>query len=103
MKNSQKIISIFCIALLFTQCSSEPHIKDAMNNSKIESSIGYSKTSEITCPECGSKSTEVLPTDVCTIIYTCENCKTELTPKDGDCCVFFCTCGTQKHPSMQDE
>ena len=58
--------------------------------------------SHVTCPECGNKSTEVLPTDVCAIIYTCENCKTELTPKDGDCCVF-CTYGTHKCPSMQDE
>jgi hypothetical protein len=56
--------------------------------------------SEITCPNCGHKKTEQLPTDVCVIKYTCENCKTELHPKQGDCCVF-CTYGTHKCPSMQ--
>lgn len=59
-----------------------------------------SETSEITCPKCGHKKLEKLPTDVCVIKYTCEKCKAELTPKDGDCCVF-CSYGTHKCPSKQ--
>jgi hypothetical protein len=59
------------------------------------------ETSEITCPKCGHKKTEVMPTEVCQIKYTCEKCKTVLYPKEGDCCVF-CTYGTHKCPSMQN-
>ena len=56
--------------------------------------------SEITCPKCGFKKKETMPTEVCLIKYTCTKCKTDLHPKDGDCCVF-CTYGTQKCPSKQ--
>lgn len=56
--------------------------------------------SEITCPKCGHKKTETMPEDVCVIKYTCENCKTLMFPKEGDCCVF-CTYGTHKCPSKQ--
>lgn len=59
-----------------------------------------SLTSEITCPKCGYKKTETMPTDVCVIKYTCEKCKTDMFPKEGDCCVF-CTHGTHKCPSKQ--
>lgn len=67
-----------------------------------DSSTAKSETSEITCPECGHKEIEELPTEVCQIKYTCKKCGTELTPKKGDCCVY-CTYGTHKCPSMQDE
>lgn len=56
--------------------------------------------SEITCPKCNFKKAEVMPTEVCLIKYTCTNCKTDLHPKEGDCCVF-CTYGTHKCPSKQ--
>lgn len=59
-----------------------------------------SETSEITCPKCGHKKVETLPTEVCQLAYTCEKCKTVMHPKDGDCCVF-CTYGDHKCPSMQ--
>lgn len=59
-----------------------------------------SATSVITCPKCGHKKQEILPTDVCLIRYTCEKCRTEMLPQNGDCCVF-CTYGTHKCPSMQ--
>ena len=59
-----------------------------------------SETSEITCPKCGHKKVEKLPTDVCQLSYTCEECKIVMHPKDGDCCVF-CTYGDHKCPSMQ--
>lgn len=60
----------------------------------------HSITSQITCPECGYKKKETMPTDVCVIRYTCEKCGTEMQPKNGDCCVF-CTYGTHKCPSRQ--
>lgn len=56
--------------------------------------------SEITCPKCGYRKMETMPTDVCVIKYNCEKCNAEMRPKDGDCCVF-CTYGTHKCPSMQ--
>ena len=56
--------------------------------------------SEITCPKCGYKSIETLPTEVCQIKYICKSCNAVLYPKDGDCCVF-CTYGDQKCPSKQ--
>lgn len=59
-----------------------------------------SLTSEITCPLCGRQKVEVLPTRYCVLRYTCESCKTVLTPKEGDCCVF-CSYGTHKCPSKQ--
>jgi hypothetical protein len=59
-----------------------------------------SAISEITCPNCGHKKVETLPTDVCQLSYTCEKCKTVMHPKEGDCCVF-CTYGDHKCPSMQ--
>lgn len=68
--------------------------KDSINTT--ESSI----KSEITCPKCGHKKMEEMPTDVCLLKYTCEKCNTELHPREGDCCVF-CTYGTHKCPSMQ--
>jgi hypothetical protein len=59
-----------------------------------------SVTSEITCPNCGYKRTETLPTEICQLTYTCGNCKTVLHPKEGDCCVF-CSYGDHKCPSKQ--
>jgi hypothetical protein len=56
--------------------------------------------SEITCPKCGFKKTELLPTDVCLLKYTCGTCHYEMLPKEGDCCVF-CTYGDVKCPSKQ--
>ena len=56
--------------------------------------------SAITCPNCGHKKIETMPTDACQFFYQCENCKTTLRPKQGDCCVY-CSYGTIKCPSMQ--
>ena len=58
-------------------------------------------TSEITCPYCGHKKTETMPSDVCQLVYTCEECKKEIRAKDGDCCVF-CSYGDHKCPSRQE-
>lgn len=59
-----------------------------------------SGTSEITCPKCGHKKVEILPTEVCQLVYKCEKCGEVMHPKDGDCCVF-CTYGDHKCPSKQ--
>ncbi len=103
-----KIIFLIGVSILFAHCAS-PSIKDEEKGNKDnvqccvkESSTEKSETSEITCPKCGFKKREVVPTEVCQIKYTCSNCRTELTPLDGDCCVY-CTYGTHKCPSMQEE
>ncbi len=102
----KQFIFIFFI-LLFTGCTNQTSWeveniasedtlikKDTVANSEISS------TSEITCPKCGHKKTETLPTEVCLLKYTCEKCDTSFRPKSGDCCVF-CSYGTHKCPSMQ--
>lgn len=93
--------------LWFVSCSAEKGLDAEANKTDITASSGENKlvqnenvVSEITCPECGHKKKETMPEDVCVIRYTCEKCKAELHPADGDCCVF-CTYGTHKCPSMQ--
>lgn len=54
----------------------------------------------ITCPSCGYKKEETMPTNACQYFYECENCKTRLKPLQGDCCVY-CSYGTVKCPPIQ--
>ncbi len=54
----------------------------------------------ITCPNCGHRSTETMPTDACQFFYDCKACGALLKPKQGDCCVF-CSHGTVPCPPMQ--
>ncbi|MFE3868864.1 GDCCVxC domain-containing (seleno)protein [Flavobacterium sp. LS2P90] len=56
--------------------------------------------STITCPNCGHKKAEIMPTNACEFFYECENCKTRLRPLEGDCCVY-CSYGTVKCPPIQ--
>ena len=56
--------------------------------------------SAITCPECGHRSEENMPTDACLFFYDCSKCGVRLKPKAGDCCVF-CSYGSVKCPPMQ--
>jgi hypothetical protein len=56
--------------------------------------------STITCPVCGHKATEQMPTDACQFFYDCKGCGQRLKPLPGDCCVF-CSYGTVKCPPMQ--
>lgn len=56
--------------------------------------------SAITCPECGHKSTETMPTTACQFFYECVGCGTVLRPLTGDCCVF-CSFGTVPCPPIQ--
>lgn len=107
MKN--KIIYMVISALFLIACNNTTKESNE-NMEKIKDSccakngknMGTEKSekSEITCPSCGYKKTETMPTDVCVIKYNCEKCNAELRPKDGDCCVF-CSYGSHKCPSMQ--
>lgn len=56
--------------------------------------------SNVTCPNCGYKKEDEMPTDSCQYFYECENCKALLRPLEGDCCVY-CSYGTIKCPPMQ--
>jgi hypothetical protein len=56
--------------------------------------------SVITCPRCGTKRKERMPTDACQFFYECASCKATLRPKAGDCCVF-CSYGSVKCPPLQ--
>lgn len=58
--------------------------------------------STITCPECGHKQEERMPTDSCRIFWQCPQCGAELKPKPGDCCVF-CSYGSLSCPPKQIE
>lgn len=56
--------------------------------------------SVITCPACGYKEEETMPTDACQYFYKCKNCNTIIKPKQGDCCVY-CSYGTVVCPPKQ--
>lgn len=58
-------------------------------------------TSILTCPECGYKKEEIMPTDSCQFFYECTYCKKILKPKAGDCCVY-CSYGSVKCPPIQE-
>ena len=58
--------------------------------------------STLTCPNCGHKKDELMPTDACQYFYECEKCKTILKPLEGDCCVY-CSYGSVKCPPIQAE
>ena len=58
--------------------------------------------SVLTCPDCGHKKEETMPTDACQFFYQCENCKARLKPKKGDCCVF-CSYGSVSCPPIQEK
>lgn len=107
------IHTIFCLfSILLMNCNSSKSTEDNSSSKEItqdscckkdtiESSTQVSETSEITCPKCGYKKTETLPTEVCLIKYTCDSCSAISYSKDGDCCVF-CSYGTHKCPSKQE-
>jgi hypothetical protein len=63
-----------------------------MNTMQLESAI--------TCPDCGYRAVETMPTDACQFFYDCKGCGTRLKPKAGDCCVF-CSYGSLPCPPVQ--
>ena len=54
----------------------------------------------ITCPNCGFTKEETMPENSCQFFYECDNCKTVLKPKNGDCCVY-CSYGSFNCPPIQ--
>ncbi|MBA1446212.1 MAG: hypothetical protein JMN24_11465 [gamma proteobacterium endosymbiont of Lamellibrachia anaximandri] len=58
--------------------------------------------SVITCPQCGHRAEEEMPTDACQWYYECAGCGELLRPKPGDCCVF-CSYGSVPCPPVQQE
>ena len=42
----------------------------------------------ITCPSCGTRKREAMPTNACQRFYRCTGCGEMLKRKPGDCCVF---------------
>jgi len=66
-----------------------------------EREAGIILSSEITCPACGFKQLETMPTDACQYFYECKGCGELLRPKPGDCCVF-CSYGTVPCPPIQE-
>lgn len=56
--------------------------------------------STITCPACGHRQLEVMPTDACQFFYDCKGCGEVLRPNSGDCCVF-CSYGSVPCPPIQ--
>jgi hypothetical protein len=56
--------------------------------------------SVLTCPKCGHRSAETMPTDACQYFYDCAGCGALLKPAQGDCCVF-CSYGSVPCPPVQ--
>jgi len=56
--------------------------------------------SVITCPKCGHRAEEAMPTNACLFFYECSRCGVILKPKPGDCCVF-CSYGSVQCPPVQ--
>lgn len=56
--------------------------------------------STLTCPACGHREIESMPTDACWYFYDCKGCGEVLKPHAGDCCVF-CSFGTVPCPPIQ--
>lgn len=56
--------------------------------------------SELTCPFCGHRSRDRMPTDACQFFYDCRGCGAVLKAQPGDCCVY-CSYGTVPCPPIQ--
>jgi hypothetical protein len=70
----------------------------ASSDSKQPATVITSAT--ITCPECGTPTVEVMPTDACQFFYTCPSCDSRLRSLEEDCCVF-CSYSDQLCPPKQ--
>ena len=56
--------------------------------------------STLSCPRCGHRTRERMPTDACLFFHDCPGCGARLKPKPGDCCVF-CSYGDTPCPPVQ--
>ncbi len=54
----------------------------------------------ITCPQCGHRVEETMPTNACLFFYDCPGCHARLKPRAGDCCIF-CSYGSVPCPPIQ--
>ena len=70
------------------------------NRKGLKTKDGVILRSIITCPSCGHKKEEIMPTNACQYFYECEHCKTTIKPIETDCCVF-CSYGTMPCPPIQ--
>lgn len=57
--------------------------------------------STLTCPECGHRVTNSMPTDACQYFFDCPGCGKLLKPLPGGCCVY-CSYGTVPCPPVQE-
>ncbi|WP_084757777.1 GDCCVxC domain-containing (seleno)protein [Spirosoma luteum] len=55
---------------------------------------------QLTCPHCGHRQTDLMPTDACVYFYECSQCRAILKPLPGHCCVY-CSYGTVACPPIQ--
>ena len=99
MKHLRVFFAAICCACIAVSCNTSIS-HDEKKEECCKKDTLASLQSVITCPKCGHKKTETMPTDVCLLKYTCEKCKADLFPKDSDCCVF-CSYGSVKCPSKQ--
>jgi uncharacterized Zn finger protein len=65
------------------------------------SDVQIETRSTLTCPACGHRETEVMPTDACQYFHDCKGCGAVLKPKAGDCCVY-CSYGDVPCPPIQE-
>ena len=63
-------------------------------------SDGFEPSSTLTCPQCGHRSKDLMPSDACQYFYDCKGCGALLKPLPGDCCVY-CSFGDVKCPPIQ--
>jgi prepilin signal peptidase PulO-like enzyme (type II secretory pathway) len=54
----------------------------------------------VTCPSCGYRAEETMPSNACLFFYDCRKCGARLKPRAGDCCVF-CSYGSVPCPPIQ--
>jgi hypothetical protein len=80
-----------CVASLWNYLSSRKRGGDE---------AGMILQSVITCPKCGHRTEETMPTNACLFFYDCSRCGATLKPKSGDCCVF-CSYGSVPCPPIQ--
>ena len=81
-----------------TNAASRSHWQRSVANNTLEPIL--IEQSEITCPQCGHREVETMPTNACQFFYDCRGCGDLLKPLSGDCCVF-CSYGTVKCPPIQ--
>lgn len=63
--------------------------------------VAFELRSTLTCPHCGVRTTETMPTDACQYFYDCPGCGVVLKPKTGDCCVY-CSYADVPCPPVQE-